>query len=312
MLTTMPSTLLIELLAGLLAAGLIGFFVGWMIKRAIAKRRHAVVESDWNEKYKKLELRSHQDSENLEDQLQSIGTEVKTLSGTNRELSDALRNNEVAIHKARTDAIELNHQQADTQERLQRIIKQKEEEIINLRDQSAQSARMTDAAAKVGISAAIATHANNVRGQRQQAPQFVDDKIDARLGDLSAKREAWELEKRNLIDSLEESQATIALDQSDLPTELFDQTVRLDPSSMPSERPPALDFETKNTAIDDAACDTDTAKSDDGSIDLNEATIALDDAALSFAKSAFSKKANKLGANLSAPGGKPSTDANEE
>ena len=65
--------LLVEIIACLAVAALLGLVVGWMIRRAIAKKQAAKAESLANERYEMLVQENRQDAKNLENQLQTLG-----------------------------------------------------------------------------------------------------------------------------------------------------------------------------------------------------------------------------------------------
>ena len=89
--------------------------------------------------------------------MQQLDTESKQLANRNDSINESLRENEISVHKARTDAIELNRQQAETQERLQRIIAQKDEELIRFRKEAANSNSVrTGSSSTAGNAAGIA------------------------------------------------------------------------------------------------------------------------------------------------------------
>ncbi len=246
--------LIAEILACLAAASVLGLFCGWMIKAAFGNRKLVQASAEFDKKYAALEARTQQDVEHLEDSLQQMGDEVKTLTNSNRSLNESLRKNEASVYKSRTDAIELNRQQAETQERLQRIIMEKDEELGALKNSSA-SAELGKAAAAAGVSAAVAAKASDI------LQSGANDDINTRTDSLTAKREAWERERQSLIDTLSEDQQTIALDQNDIPNEHLDQTIKLD-----------------NELIGSSS--DNTAGSEDDSFDRSlheDSTIALDD-----------------------------------
>ncbi len=200
------NTLLIEILACLAATAFLSLFVGWAIRSALANKEIEQNNAKWEAKTAELEAGHKHDVDTLEDQLQELGTENKQLMAKNDGLDASLRENEISVHKARADAIELNRQQADTQERLQRIIAQKDEELKNLQAQAT-------SAAAVGATAAFETEAS-----------LTEEKIAT----LAAKREAWEQERQNLINSVSDNQATVAIDPADLPFDQHDATVKMD------------------------------------------------------------------------------------
>ncbi len=218
-----------EILACLVAASVLGLLCGWMIKAATSKRKLAQATQEFDKKYATLEARNQQDVEHLEDSLQQMGDEVKTLTNSNRSLNESLRKNEASVYKSRTDAIELNRQQAETQERLQRIIMEKDEELSVLKNSSA-SAELGKAAAAAGVSAAVAAKANDILQSGANDDQISD--VNSRTDSLTAKREAWERERQSLVDTLSEDQQTIALDKNDIPQDIsndnHDKTIKLD------------------------------------------------------------------------------------
>ncbi len=254
------NTMIVEILACLVAAGLLGLICGWLIKASLAKRKLARVEADWTKKHEALEARSQQDIENLEDQLQHMGEEVKTLTNSNRSLNESLQKNEASVYKSRTDAIELNRQQAETQERLQRIIMEKDEELNALKSAN-NDAELGKTAKAAGLSAAVAAKATDVL----KSDAANNDNIDAHANSLAAKREAWERERRALAETLPEDQQTVALDQNDIPNDNFDKTVKLDTSHIGSDKLDDTDqMEDSTIALDDTLSLTDDDPTDQG------------------------------------------------
>ncbi len=249
----MMNTMIAEILGCLIVAGVLGLLCGWMIKAAGAKRKQAQIEAEWSDKYSSLKSRSEQDVENLEDQLQTMGEEVKTLTNSNRSLNESLRKNETSIYQSRADAIELNRQQAETQERLQRIIMEKDEELNALKNTTASSGLGT-AAAAAGVTAAVTAKAK----EALNPDAANNENLDAQVDSLTAKREAWERERQSLSESLPEDQQTVALDQNDLPAEHFDKTVKLDTGRS------SQSFGDADNTLDDSS-------------QLEDSTVALDD-----------------------------------
>lgn len=276
----MMNTMITEILGCLIVAGLLGLLCGWMIKAAGTKRKLAQIEEDWSDKYSFLKSRSEQDIENLEDQLQNMGEEVKTLTNSNRSLNESLRKNESSIYQSRADAIELNRQQAETQERLQRIIMEKDEELNALKNATA-GAALGGAAAAAGVTAAVTAKAKEALNPNAAN----SENLDAQLDTLAAKREAWERERQSLSETLPEDQQTVALDQNDIPTEHLDKTVKLDTSR------PAQSIDDTDDTLDDSS-------------QLEDSTVALDDLddTLSFTDSSDDRLL----------GGKPKPDSDNE
>lgn len=135
----MMLSLYAEIAACLVGASLFGLLCGWMMQRSRAASRFATSSRHWEERYAELEHDARKDVDHLEERLQSMGREVKTLTRSNQSLDESLKKNEAFVHKARADAIELNRQQVETQERLQRIIQQKEREITEIQDSASRS-----------------------------------------------------------------------------------------------------------------------------------------------------------------------------
>ena len=123
-----------EIIVSIIGASFLGLFAGLMIQKSLGKRKLAGTIATWEDRLKQTEDNGKRDTEHLEDQLQSLGNEIKTLTERNRSLQDTLRENETVVHQTRADAMELNLQQAETQARLQRVIQQKELEISELGD----------------------------------------------------------------------------------------------------------------------------------------------------------------------------------
>jgi len=203
------NTLLVEIIACVAAAALLSLLVGWAIRGAMANRQLQQTTAQWRTKNEELQLKYDQDTEQLSDDVQHLETEVTQLNARNTNMSESLRDNEISVQKARANAIELNRQQANTQERLQRIIQQKDEEIKSLKES--------------GVSAEFKPELSDAA---QAESQLNNDKIAS----LSAKREAWERERAKLLNDMEgENQETVAIDPEDIP---LDRTVRINDEQM--------------------------------------------------------------------------------
>jgi len=206
--------LLIEILACLIATALLSLFIGWVIRGVIAKKEVHAVDTSWETKLSELQLRHKQDTEHLENQVDRLDSESNQLAHKNDSINETLRENELTVHQARSDAIELNRKQADTQERLQRIISQKDEELRFYRENASQLGNSNIQEAEVSNAVGMAT--------------VNTDATEAKIASLSAKRVAWEAERQRLIKSMGDEQETIAIDPADLPTEEpLDKTVRI-------------------------------------------------------------------------------------
>jgi len=241
------NTLVIEILACLAAAALISLVIGWLIRGSKARRELKANNARWESKHSELELRYKQDTAHLEDQVQSLTSDNEKAQNRNESISESLRENEISVHKARADAIELNRQQADTQERLQRIIAQKDEELKLFR--------------AGGVAPVIGGDESAVSTESGHGDPGL---TEAKIASLSAKREAWERERQRLINDMSEDQATVAIDPADLPGEPYDQTVRISPEQQ-------NEIQSRNRARDTSASDADHTQTLD-----DDQTIALD------------------------------------
>jgi len=140
-----------EILLCILAASVLGWIVGFMMQRARYKKYLNQHAEKWRSRYAALEESSISDAENLEEQLQSLAKETKSLQVTNRKLTDTLKKNDANIQKSRAETIELNRQHTETHERLQRIIQHKDLEIAELGNRlsmGSHASRNADASAK--------------------------------------------------------------------------------------------------------------------------------------------------------------------
>jgi len=97
MITLTP--LVIELLAFLAAASVLGMFIGWMVRGHIARRREVATINAWEQKYQELEIRTEDDTHNLEEKIQSLASELKTITADNQALTEAARNTEISASK---------------------------------------------------------------------------------------------------------------------------------------------------------------------------------------------------------------------
>lgn len=142
-----------EIIACFVAASVLSLVIGWLMHRGRARRQLADTNESWDKRYRALEEISRVDTENLEEQLQNLATETRGLQADRKLLSDSLRKAESNIQNFRAETIELNRQHAETQERLQRIIQQKDRELLELGNRlirlrnagSASSADLADA-----------------------------------------------------------------------------------------------------------------------------------------------------------------------
>ncbi|NND90878.1 MAG: hypothetical protein HKN42_08425 [Granulosicoccus sp.] len=243
-----------EFIAGLLLASVLSLFCGWMMHRSKARKRLQAVTENWEKKFQALDETARSDAENLEEQLQSLASEAKNLQSTNRVLTESLKKNDNSIQKARAEAIELNRQHAETQDRLQRIIQQKDREILELgnRGNSSGSAQGSAGSSFVGTSMA----GNNAKGTTQHTD----------YGDLN-------------------DADTIAINS----VEIFDATVQMPAHELlaKSGRDSSGRTSSEQRSAADDTDDTHESTSDLSDMDpveLEESTVALDEEALAFAR----------------------------
>lgn len=271
-----------EFLACLVAASVLSLFAGWMLNRSAAKKRLRASTRSWERKIKKLEETARTDTDNLEEQLQDLATETRTLKARNRVLTESLEKNDATIQKARAEAIELNRQNAETQERLQRVIHQKEfgsadsdDGVLSVpKPDSVDSHDMQGSTytslQRTGISSSALGMASD---------DGLDDEFESTLADNTDRVPA--------VDSADSDEA--AMNTADTiafnPADLFDATLQMS----------ADDFVYQNrqlslpadTQIDDPIDDT-LDISGMYADDMEDATVALDDESLAFAKGPFS------------------------
>lgn len=137
------ATLYAEILIIIAASSLLGLFVGLMMQRSRHKRQITRLNHYNDDQYAALKDLARRESEQLEEQLQTVAIESKSLSAKNRVLSDTVKRNDAVMQKSRAEAIELNRRHIETQERLQRIIQQKDSELAELANQRSSSGRST-------------------------------------------------------------------------------------------------------------------------------------------------------------------------
>jgi hypothetical protein len=248
-----------EILASLAAAGILGLIIGWMIKRSSAKRKLASSVATWEKRYETLEKTSHADAENLEEQLQTIAKEAKILQSTNRVLTESLKKNDTSIQKSRAEAIELNRQHAETQERLQRIILQKDREIVELGNRMHEVSGSQKPAGSTHIAPTIAGASNS------QSHKYIDSEL-------------------NHAD-------TVAISSADVFTDSFDATVQMSIEEL-DNRVGDITTAGQSVNLDESLEDT----ADLSGImdeDYEESTVALDDEALAFAQRSYPSGSTK-------------------
>ena len=263
-----------EVVASILAAGLLGLACGWMISRVRGERRLRGTVAVWEARHAELEGESRADVERLEERLETLGGEMRALVARDRDAEERLARSEAAAHKARADAIELTRGQAATQERLQRIIRQKDQAIMELEAHRSSSppvpATRAEAAGRAGRDARVAggrptptrpapaLAVASAPDASRDGPSDADDSLDAtELLDVAALRAAGEDAIDDTIvtrvrpdrpsgrstgapaafdDTLDEDAATIAMVRDDTLDATGDATVVLDEAQIRTAR----------------------------------------------------------------------------
>ncbi|MFT6304205.1 MAG: type II secretory pathway component PulJ [Pseudomonadales bacterium] len=231
----------------------------------------------WERRFRKLEEAAMVDTDSLEEQLQELAGEARTLKATNRVLTDSLKKNDATIQKARSEAIELNRQNTETQERLQRVIQQKEREIVNsgnrLNTETDEPQDLQGSTYAASKSASVVSTALGAAFNED-----LDEEFEATLSESI---------DTGLNEQMHDSDET-AMDNADTiafsPSDLFDATLQMS----------AEDFIHKNSQLSlpaDSEFDDlidDTADVTGIFIDeMDDSTVALDDESLAFAKRPF-------------------------
>ena len=243
-------TLYSELLLCIAAASILGWLTGLMMQRSRHKKTSEDSLKEWEERYRALDDSSIADSKSLEEQLQSLAKELKSLQTTNRALTDTIKKNDTNIQQSRAEAIELNRQHTETHERLQRIIQQKDREIAELGNrlnQAASSHRNSD------LANGLPTPAS-----RKEVPL-----ADISEGDL-------------------DNADTVAFLPGQQYGETMDATVQMDmPPTLRSTRNHVDSEPDLDQSFDDTA--------DLSGVGLEESTIVMDEDALEFARQSYKR-----------------------
>ena len=228
-----------DIIACLAAACVLSLITGWMLHKSKAKKQLDTATRHWEQRYSELEEMARTDAENLEEQLQSMATDLKALQIHNRMMSDSIKSNDSSAQKSRAEAIELNRQHAESQERLQRIIQQKEREILELGNRVNQ----------YGSGAGAAGGAPGVRRPFSSSADEMDIRDDDELTHAD----------------------TVAMSSTDM----FDATIQMSAQELLAQREDSLsDNELESTVVINST----------DSIDMEEATVALDEDVLAFAR----------------------------
>ncbi len=180
------NTLYLEVIASIVAAAVLGLLVGWFIRDVRAKRRLKATIAHWKKKSSEQAETHAVEVEELESRLQSVGEDVRELTAANRQLKSVSARNDAGVDKARSDAIELNRKQAELQDRLQRIIRQKDREISELQNQSSRGS--------VAMRSAGKTHDN-----LESAP--AEEEVEAYIDSLAHRGNRLRDEAQSLVSS---------------------------------------------------------------------------------------------------------------
>lgn len=250
--------MIVEIVICLALAALLGLLVGWFIQRTIAKRRAEKVSAEAKARYQALEESNRQEVGNLEDQIQDLGTELRSLKSNNQNLNHSLQDSQSSIDKAHSESVEITQAQLQTNERLQSIIREKDLEISRLMNaKPSGNTNLAAAAASMGASAGLVKQISKPSTDEtddlsdetldattviqssiaQVPPEEITDKQTAEtVAALNASANQLNDERQALLDALSEGEETIAIDHRDLPIELqrdipssdIDKTIALD------------------------------------------------------------------------------------
>jgi len=237
-----------DLVAFFAAASVLSLFAGWMIKRSSAKRKLKKTVEGWEKRYAALEHSAAADTENLEEQLQNLANETRTLQSSNRTLTESLKKNDTSIQKARAEAIELNRQYAETQERMQRIMQQKDRELADL--------------------------GNRMNKVKQQQPSSGSTHIAPNAASVLHGHAS------RLQDTELNHADTVAIN----PVEMFDATVQMSAREFVAKDQPqkARRLPENNDLLEDTADLSGIMEEE-----LEESTVALDEESLAFAQRSY-------------------------
>ena len=129
--------LISEILLCLLAASILGLIIGWLCKAAFARDKLMHREDAWRRKYAEREETLQNELKSTQHEAGILKGRIQSIEGDNHSLSSSLEANKSAVHKAHIEVQQLSKRQRDTQERLQKIITEKDREISRLQQESA-------------------------------------------------------------------------------------------------------------------------------------------------------------------------------
>ncbi len=129
--------LISEILLCLLAASLLGLIIGWLCKAAFARDKLIHRDNAWRRKYKEREETLQNELNSTQQDANVLKGRIQSIESENNSLNSSLEANKSAVHKAHIEVQQLSKRQRDTQERLQKIITEKDREISRLQQESA-------------------------------------------------------------------------------------------------------------------------------------------------------------------------------
>ena len=129
--------LISEILLCLLAASILGLIIGWLCKAAFARDKLKHRDEAWRRKLAEREESLQNELKSTQQDAGILKSRVQSIEGENQSLNSSLEANKSAVHKAHIEVQQLSKRQRDTQERLQKIITEKDREISRLQQESA-------------------------------------------------------------------------------------------------------------------------------------------------------------------------------
>ncbi len=129
--------LISEILLCLLAASILGLIIGWLCKAAFARDKLKHRDEAWRRKLAEREDILQSELKATQQDTGVLKNRIQTIEGENHTLNSSLEANKSAVHKAHIEVQQLSKRQRDTQERLQKIITEKDREISRLQQESA-------------------------------------------------------------------------------------------------------------------------------------------------------------------------------
>ena len=134
--------LIIEIFLCLLAASLLGLIIGWLCKSAFSRRKLRKREAEWDTRYKDLEAEHHSAVDAYENERNQLGAQISSLETQKKTLNSSLEANKSAVHKAHIEVQQLSKKQKDTQDRLQKMLTDKDREISSLQRQQEENRKL--------------------------------------------------------------------------------------------------------------------------------------------------------------------------